>query len=358
MSRGSISVDSVRTNGQEDPTPARGARPGRSRQTAPIPSPRPGSWLAFTRALAETLAVLDDKQYLILDRKPAGVYVQVAAGDDGGLRIEAVSNHYLQGDERLDRAKIRRLRALGWLAPTYVPDQPRKTKRPRKGSPNFYLDLEGEVDYAAVAGMLVATLREVYKVSRPGRLSYKAFDADDRMILLPTLGIDSQPGSTKRPDPPAQCRPTSPDDLRTAVLVALRERTGKPDLEFDDDGTLSLTRDDDVSVFIRVAEDTPVVDLFSNVLRGAEPSLELLEALNERNNKSRFVMFTLRASEIVAYTGVDAKLFVPEMLTRALGWIADASMATRTELRQLFAGKIAFEGENAPRSDNTPEAVN
>ena len=122
MSRGSSSPDTVRTDGSASCKPARSARPGRTRQAVPASAPRPGSWPAFTRALAETLAVLEEKQFLILERKRPGAYVQVAARDDGGLRIEAVSNHYLQGDDQLDRARIRRLRALGWLAPTYVPD--------------------------------------------------------------------------------------------------------------------------------------------------------------------------------------------------------------------------------------------
>jgi hypothetical protein len=302
--------------------------------------------------------VLEDTQYLILERKPAGVYVQVAARDGGGLRIEAVSNHYLEGDERLDRAQIRRLKQLGWLAPTYVPDQPRKSRRTRKGSPNYYRDHEGEVDYAAVAGMLVATLREVYNVSRPSRLAYAAFDAKSRVILLPTLGIDLKPRSAKRPEAPAQCRPKSPDELRAAVLAAIREFTGKSDLELDDDGNLTLTRDDSVSVFIRVPKESPVVDLFSTVLKGAEPSLELLEALNERNNKSRFVMLTLKDSDIMAYVGVDAKLFVPEILTRALSHLADTSASTGKELKQRFAGLMGLDDEPAPRPDATPEAVN
>jgi len=206
--------------------------------------------------------------------------------------------------------------------------------------------------------MLVATLREVYGVSRPSRLSYKAFDADDHVILLPTLGIDPEPPSARRPDPPAQCRPKNPGELRAAVLAALREWTGKPGLELDDDGTITLTRRDDVSVFIRVAEESPAVDLYSTVLKGAGPCPELLEALNERNIRSRFVMFTLKDARIVAYVGVDAKLFVPEILTRAVSWLANASAAARTELRQQFAGKIAFEGEPCPGPDNTPEAVN
>jgi len=357
MSRGSSTLDAVQMDLFEGRGPAGDARSGKDRRAATVPEPRPGSWPAFTRALAETLAVLEDTQYLILDRKPAGIYVQVTA-ENAGLRIEAISNHYLEGDERLDRARIRRLRALGWLAPTYVPDTSKPISRRRKGSPNYYRDLKGEVDYASVAAMLVATLREVYTVSRPSQLSYKAFDDDDRVILLPTLGIDLEPRSAKRPDPPAQCRPKSPDELRAAVLAAIREFTGKSDLRLADDGTLTLTRDDNVSVFIRVPKESPVVDLFSTVLRGAEPSLELLEALNERNNRSRFVMFSLKDSDVMAYVGVDAKLFVPEILTRALSHLADTSAATGKELKQHFAGLMGLDDEPAPRPDTTPETVN
>lgn len=357
MSRGSGSPDAVQMDLFGGSGAAGDARSGRDRRAARTSGPRPGSWPAFTRALAETLAVLDDTQHLILDRKPVGVYVQVATRDDGGLRIEAVSNHYLQGDDRLDSARIRRLRKLGWLAPTYAPEKPEGAKRPRKGSPNYYRDLEGDVDYAAAAEMLVATLREVYKVSRPSRLSYKAFDTWNRVILLPTLGIDAEPGNSERSALSAQLRPKNAGELRAAVLAALREWTGHADLELDEDGDLSLTRRE-VSVLIRVAEKNPAVDLFSTVFRGVESQFDLLEALNEINNARRFVALTLSSLCIVACVSVDAALFVPEALTRALTCLADSTETIRTELRQRFAGVIAFEGEPAPERKAAPETVN
>jgi hypothetical protein len=357
MSRGSSSPDAVQLDLFVGRGSADDARSGKDRRSAQTSGPRPGSWPAFTRALAETLAVLEDKQYLILERKPPGPYVQVAAQDDGGLRIEAASNHYLEGDERLDRVRIRRLRQLGWLAPTYAPDKPKLKKRERKGSPNYYRDLGGEVDYAAVAQLLVATLREVYKVRWPSRLAYKAFETPARVILLPTLGIDLEPRSAERSEQPAPRRPKSAEELGAAVLAALKEWTGDPNLELDDDGGLTLSRRE-VSVFVRVSAKAPVVDLFSTVLRGAQPSLELLEALNEINNARRFVALSLMDSSIVACVSVDASPFVPEILTRALTLVADAAEETRTELRQRFAGRIAFEDETAPRPGGTPEAMN
>ena len=102
MSRGSSTLDAVQMDLFEGRGPAGDARSGKDRRAATVPEPRPGSWPAFTRALAETLAVLEDTQYLILDRKPAGIYVQVTA-ENAGLRIEAISNHYLEGVERCPR---------------------------------------------------------------------------------------------------------------------------------------------------------------------------------------------------------------------------------------------------------------
>jgi hypothetical protein len=60
----------------------------------------------------------------------------------------------------------------------------------------------------------------------------------------------------------------------------------------------------------------------------------------------------------MAYVGVDAKLFVPEILTRALSHLADTSASTGKELKQRFAGLMGLDDEPAPRPDATPEAVN
>lgn len=355
MARGSSTSDAVQLNLFERRGPAVDARSGRDRR-APATEARPGSWAAFTRALAETLSVLGDSHKLILERKPAGVYVHAAAGTDT-LRLEAVSNHYLQGADRLDRARTRRLRQLGWRPPTQAPGTGGDGGRARRGSPNWHRDLGGEVDYRAAAELLVATLRDVYDVGRPGRLTYDAFDADGRAILLPALGIDLETRDAGRPKEPAFLRPKGPDELRAAVLAALRAWTGHPDLELDKDGDLYLRRRD-VSLLIRVVKDSPVIDLFSTVLRGAPPDPELLAALNELNNGHRFVEFTLTDSRVAAYAGVDAPLFVPELLTRAVGRVADAVEAVRADLRRRFAGRIAFEGDPAPRPQTEPEPVN
>ncbi len=133
--------------------------------------------------------------------------------------------------------------------------------------------------------------------------------------------------------------------------------TGHSDLELGEDGDLWVKRRD-VAVLIRVANEGPVVEVLSAVLRGAPPDPQLLAALNELNHGHRFVELTLADSRVVAYEAVDVPVFVPELLTRAISRIADAVEAVRTDLRRRFAGRIAFEGDPAPRPEAAPEVVN
>ena len=74
-------------------------------------------WLAFENKLAEVLEVLEEDQFLVISTKRGWGYVQFAAQGSFGLRIEAVSNHYLPEDAQLDAAQLEALLALGWSPP-------------------------------------------------------------------------------------------------------------------------------------------------------------------------------------------------------------------------------------------------
>ena len=83
---------------------------------------RTDAWTTFEARLAESLAVLEDKQALILSHPETHYFVQFAAGAEGELRAEAVSNHYIAPRRRLDAGQELRLIELGWKAPTHAPD--------------------------------------------------------------------------------------------------------------------------------------------------------------------------------------------------------------------------------------------
>jgi len=130
---------------------------------------------------------MEEDQYLILNAKGTNIYVQFAHQGSFGLRAETVSNSYLDDDHKHSSEDLVILRSLGWADPTSGPgvapvDDP-------DGSPNHYCEWATPIDLGEVAVTAVRTLIEVLNVAAPGWLEYRAFDSEDREILLPTLGL-------------------------------------------------------------------------------------------------------------------------------------------------------------------------
>jgi len=333
------------------------ARSGGPRQVAAPAAPVLRPWAALARALASALATLEDEQRLTLRPRQTAAFVRATARRAGGLRIEAASNNSLAEPEWLDRRGIRRMKQLGWLLPTHPPGKGVLTDRQRKGSTEFFLDLGEDVDCAAVAEMLIATLREVYGIPSPGRLVYTASDDRGREILLPTLGLDRVPASAEPAGQAKLLRPQNATQLEDAVLATLKDSMDISDMAFDARHEISLCRGK-VSVLLRVATDAPSLDIYATVARKAQPGLELLEALNEHNNELRFIQLTLAGPSVVACVSVDATVFHPGLLTRALTALADAVDATRAEFRARFAGKLDFGDDPAPAPQPSQTTVN
>jgi len=128
--------------------------------------------LAWGPNAAETLAALEEDQYLVVSAKRGWAYVQFAAQGSFGLRAECVSNNYLDEAHALSACQRARLRKMGWSSP-------RKTE-----SPNFFRDFDRPVPCADAARMAVRALTEVFEIPHPGSLMYKAFDKKDRTILV------------------------------------------------------------------------------------------------------------------------------------------------------------------------------
>ncbi len=81
-------------------------------------SERASEWQALVSRLAEALGCLEEGHFLILQtREEAPYYVQFGGGGAQGMRVEAVSNRFLEGWRRLDATALARLRRLGWRPP-------------------------------------------------------------------------------------------------------------------------------------------------------------------------------------------------------------------------------------------------
>ena len=179
-------VESGVTAGRTNQRGARRRRPGIAIPRQPDTH---SAWRTFEAALAEALPLLEEDEYLTIGSKRRQYYVQFAGQGHHGMRVEAVSNAFI--DEPVDRlsdVQHEHIAALGWDGPEETAPQP--------GAPagafvqgNFYLDMAAPVPAARVAELACATLRHVYGVPHPGCLEYRAFHRRGAEIRFPTLRL-------------------------------------------------------------------------------------------------------------------------------------------------------------------------
>jgi len=147
------------------------------------------AWESLTTAVADALCELGSEDYLIIAHRHINHYVQAAGCDDGALRIEAVSNTYIEPlSAALTVAQYGRMAELGWRRATDdAPELVTEVNDPA-GSPNFFLDLPAGWSRRRVAELLIQTLREVYGVRKTALLDYHAFNN-----MLGDFGIPDMP---------------------------------------------------------------------------------------------------------------------------------------------------------------------
>lgn len=170
------------------PAPAGAAR-SRIADAIPRQPDTREAWRIFEAGLAETLPLLEEDEFLTIGSKRRQYYVQFAGQGHHGMRIEAVSNAFIDDPvDRLTDVQHEHLAALGW-------DGPEETA-PRPHAPagayvqgNFFLDVAAPVPAAQVAELACATLRHVYGVPHPGELEYRAFHSSGAGIRFPTLRL-------------------------------------------------------------------------------------------------------------------------------------------------------------------------
>lgn len=191
-------------------------------------------WEAFERALAAAIAALDE-ECVILSAKQGNRFVQLGAHPSSGLRAEAVSNGYLEGDERLTGEQVVALEALGWSHPNLTPEEAAPECQPR-GSPNFFRDFPRPVPCDEVARLVVRTLAEALGVADPSHLQYRGSDAAGHPLYLPGLRLADAPAPPRRP------APASPkvEAFRNEVREAVRRFYRMASLDLDKDGDIPL----------------------------------------------------------------------------------------------------------------------
>ncbi len=128
--------------------------------------------------------------------------------------------------------------------------------------------------------------------------------------------LEPAPASpTTRPEP--QDATGSDTDPESALLAALREATGVPTLDFDEDRDVGL-RFGELPVLVRLVDGPPRVRIHSVVLDDVEPDAELLARLNELNAQAGGIRWIAGGRRVVAVVEIPAAPVVAAHVAQAL----------------------------------------
>jgi hypothetical protein len=264
-------------------------------------------WSELQRRLAEVLAAMGAGgwQYLIVEDRETGRFVQFAVEARSALRAEAVSNDYLGKEDALSDPACQTLATLGWTPP------PARTEEADPAPQNFLRVFERPVDFQEVARLGVRTLRDVFQALLPARLHYEAFARGGGALVLPTLGLSRRP-----PRPPAAPKPETLESMQEKVLAALRDASGVATLAPDEDGDLCVPYGS-AWLHVRTFEKPPFVRVHARLVKDARRDEELYRRLNELNHQARFGRFLEEDGGVFGAVDVFARPFVVEHVVRA-----------------------------------------
>jgi hypothetical protein len=280
------------------------------------------AWGMFEEHLDQRLAELGDSPLVIgVEAETAGSgtspYVQFA-GSGEWVRGEVSSNRFLDRACKLDRVQKRTLEALGW-------------HRPDDDHPNWWVEVErGELE--VLRTMAVDGLRSALGVVHPRFLRWDDVDdvdandvADGDEVLGHELGFPS----------------TSQE------LQALTDATVKEYLELDhevchdDDGDIPIAGAK-VPVWIRVWEDSPLVQVFSHVVvKVANAGQARIEA-DILNRAHRQLKFTVEDRTVVATIDLPGAPYVTQHLRDAIDLARETLVVLADDLALRTGGRLFF----------------
>jgi hypothetical protein len=301
------------------------------------------AWSRFQARLADHLVEMGDDDILVVetevarsDLAGAAPYVQFAGGGST-VRGEVSSNSYLAEAYELDEDDVSVLVSLGWQPPTVGPGRP-----VGEGSANFFVDLpRSEADRLAV--MAVKVLREVFDVAHPAFLAAEG------------LGEDPEVAAPPREEPSPEVlavMPESAEHLRDLVDAALTPLFGTVP-ERDTDGDIPVPWGSSL-VFVRVDEETPVVELFSVVVDAVADLERAAFEVGVLNRDLRFMKFLLVDGCVLARVHLPAWPFVPEHLRSMLTGMSAKIDEIDEDLLARVGGRLPFASPEEPTALSDP----
>ncbi|HET7725303.1 MAG TPA: YbjN domain-containing protein [Propionibacteriaceae bacterium] len=294
------------------------------------------AWDAFSGRLSEVLSMMDSGAELTLG---------VLAPDEGGspfiaygcpalgrIRAEASSNAVLADDQQLAAPQLAQMEQLGWSSPS------------AESSENFFSEWSQERT-DELAGLSVATLRDVYGVLHPVFLT-----ADQLADVLQPPGPSEPPylaaSSPEEDEPDTHAvMPADAAELDRLVGAELARIYGSEPFH-DSEGDYSI-RVGSTMVFVRVPSDAREVIAFAAVVHDVSGRSRAAEVLNDLNSESRWVRFWLLRDKVFVSMSALAKPFVPAHFRQVVHEVASVADTIDEHLAAALQGRTTFSSPEA-----------
>lgn len=292
-------------------------------------------WADLARRLAQILAQMREDEFLVICVKRSNRFVQFAAQGAHGLRMEATSNAFLKGSDRLRLDDIAVLAALGWKPPTGSPTHSTPGNDPT-GSPNYFLDFPAGSNTTQIAELAVRTLREVFDTPSPIFLEYEAFDAARNQTSHDGLCLRRA----------VRDKDVSMATLADSLLKTVREHTGLSDLNFDDQGHIGL-RYGETEFQILLISSPVMIEFRAELIEGLRHSPEILAFVNDLNRRYGALRFIFHHDAIFATHEIPAIPFIAEHVVRTMNQFGMTVSGLGEFLRMVKERGGAIEGMSA-----------
>lgn len=303
-----------------------------------------GAWTGFRTRLADRLAALEEGSSLCVEVPDdeellgAAPYCQVRL-DAGWLRVEAVSNEFLDERYALDEEQQAALVALG-------------LEEPDKQSPNYWVDLEQrQADRAAF--VMVEALRHVYGVVHPVYLEAEGLESGvSRLASLapqppttPALGIGEETQF-----------PGSGEELMAALQAVAGEVLGH-EAVLDEDGDLPMATEQTV-FYVTVSPHAPRVLIHGTLVVEVVHEQRALVEVNLLNRSEFGLTFVLADGSVTVRRELPMTAFVPNDVRMELTRLCADADRWVSDLIDRVGGRGMFDGDvRQPRDRRrTPSA--
>lgn len=281
------------------------------------------AWQGFRGRLADRLEQLNDEDWLRIEAEVLGEdggtpFVQFAAfGDD--IRAEAGG--------------------MVLLAPPLRPRLDVRWTEPSAGAPYLHTDApRREVDRLAFESVYL--LRELIGVAHPSFLDADGLEIDPD-LAVPESTSDQDDDGFRAPDVEPMTFAHSREHLCETLDAALQGLLKINDVTYDDDGDAPIRCGQSLA-FVRVRGDRPAVEIFAEIVLGAEDVDRVAMELELLNQSHAYAKFFVRGEAIVMSYLLPAVPFVPAQFEAVAQSFLDEvddvarALALRVEGRRFF----------------------